>query len=79
MDVRDNIETVLSWVSFPDEMALQPTDSDGNRRRYRADLEYQSSGEPRSLMFTPYADAGNEGAAFQTVFRLAKNMPRDEE
>ena len=72
IDVRDNIETSLSWVSFPAEVVLQPADSDGSRRRYRADLEYVSSGEPRSFMFTPYADAGNDGAAFQTVFRLAK-------
>jgi len=72
IDVRDNIETVLDWISFPEGMALQPADSDGSRRRYRADLEYVSSGEPRSLIFTPYADAGNEGAAFRTVFPLAK-------
>jgi DUF1680 family protein len=72
IDVRDNIETSLSWVSFPAEVVLQPADSDGSRRRYRADLEYASSGEPRGFMFTPYADAGNDGAAFRTVFRLAK-------
>jgi DUF1680 family protein len=72
VDVRDNIETLLNWITFPEEMALQPTDPDGSRRRYSADLEYVSSGEPRSMMFTPYADAGNEGAAFRTVFPLAK-------
>jgi DUF1680 family protein len=72
IDVRDNIETTLSWISFPQEVMPQPIDSDGSRRRYRADLEYASSGEPRGLVFTPYADAGNEGAAFRTVFRLAK-------
>ncbi|MHC4132981.1 MAG: beta-L-arabinofuranosidase domain-containing protein [Planctomycetota bacterium] len=77
IDVRDNIETSLSWVSFPAEVVLQPADSDGSRRRYRADLEYVSSGEPRSFMFTPYADAGNDGAAFQTVFRSANKTRRN--
>jgi DUF1680 family protein len=72
IDVRDNSQTLLNWITFPGEMALRPTDSDGSRRRYSADLEYQSSGEPRSLMFTPYADAGNDGAAFRTVFSLAR-------
>jgi len=72
IDVRDNIETALAWISFPEEVMPQPIDSDGSRRRYRADLEYVSSGEPRGLIFTPYADAGNEGAAFRTVFPLAK-------
>ena len=73
IDVRDNIETVLNWISFPEEVVPQPTDSDGTRRRYCADLEYRSSGEPRRLMFTPYADAGNEGAAFRVVFPLESN------
>ncbi|MHC4659938.1 MAG: beta-L-arabinofuranosidase domain-containing protein, partial [Planctomycetota bacterium] len=72
IDVRDNIETSLGWISFPEQVLPQPIDSDGSRRRYSANLEYASSGEPRSLVFTPYADAGNEGAAFRTVFRLAK-------
>jgi DUF1680 family protein len=72
IDVRDNIETTLDWISFPEEVIPQPIDSDGSRRRYIADLEYVSSGEPRGLVFTPYADAGNEGAAFRTVFPLAK-------
>jgi len=72
IDVRDNIETVLArdWISFPEGIVLQPTDSEGSRRRYRADLKYKSSGEPRSLVFTPYADAGNEGAVFRVVFPL---------
>lgn len=73
IDVRDNIETVLDWIGFPEEMPLQATESDGSRRRYRADLLYFSSPkEPRSFMFTPYADAGNDGAAFKTVFLLVK-------
>jgi hypothetical protein len=28
--------------------------------------------EPRGVILTPYADAGNEGAAFRTVFPLAE-------
>ncbi len=88
VDVRDNIDTWLGaqddLISIPEEIAPQhidsdrryqwagPTDSDGSRRRYRADLEDKRTSEPRSLIFTPYADAGNEGAAFRTVFPPAK-------
>ena len=72
IDVRDNIETSLGWISFLEEFSPRPIESDGSRRRYSADFNYVSSGEPRSLIFTPYADAGNEGAAFRTVFPLAQ-------
>jgi hypothetical protein len=74
IDVRDNIATLLDWISFPEEMALQSIDSVGSRRRYRADLQYMTSREPRSQIFTPYADAGNEGAAFRTIFPLAGTL-----
>jgi DUF1680 family protein len=87
VDVRDNIDTWLGQddlISIPEEIALQkidpdqryqwagPTDSDGSRRRYRMNLEDERTSEPRGVILTPYADAGNEGAAFRTVFSLAE-------
>jgi len=35
-------------------------------------LNDMRTSEPRGLILTPYADAGNEGAAFRTVFPMAK-------
>lgn len=87
VDVRDNIDTWLGQdelISIPEEITPQhidsdrryqwagPTDSDGSRRRYLAYFNDKRTSEPRSLILTPYADAGNEGAAFRTVFPLSK-------
>jgi len=88
VDIRDNIDTWLgaqdNLITIPDEIALQhidsdrryqwagPTDCDGNRRRYRVDLNDGRTSELRGVILTPYADAGNEGAAFRTVFPLAE-------
>jgi DUF1680 family protein len=88
IDVRDNIDTWLGQddlISIPEDIALQqidsyqkyqwagPTDSNGSRRRYLVNLNDARTSELRGVIFTPYADAGNEGAAFRTVFPLAKN------
>jgi DUF1680 family protein len=85
IDVRDNIDTWLGQddlISIPSEIAIQPIDSyreyqwagptngNGNRRRYLVNLNDARTDEPRGVIFTPYADAGNEGAAFRTAFPL---------
>jgi DUF1680 family protein len=87
IDVRDNIDTWLGQddlISIPEEIALQqidsdrryqwagPIDSDGTRRRYFVNLNDARTDEPRGYILTPYADAGNEGAAFRTVFPMAE-------
>jgi len=87
IDVRDNIDTWLGQddlISIPEEIALQqinsdrryqwagPTDSRGSRRRYLVNLNDARTDEPRGYILTPYADAGNEGAAFRTVFPKVK-------
>ncbi len=88
IDARDNIDTWLGahddLISIPEEIALLPIDSDRryqwagptdtrwSRRRYLVNLNDGRTSEPRGLILTPYADAGNEGAAFRTVFPLAK-------
>jgi DUF1680 family protein len=89
IDVRDNIDTWLGarddLISIPEDIVLEeidsysnyqwagPTDADSSRRRYLVKLNDDRTSELRGVIFTPYADAGNEGAAFRTVFPLAKN------
>jgi len=73
VDACDNIQTWLrakpyNLISFPEKVTPQPIASDGTRRRYRAYLNDKRTSELRSLIFTPYADAGNEGTPFRTVF-----------
>ena len=90
VDIRDNIDTWLGQddlVSIPDEIALGKIDSykkhrwpgpsgqDDNRRRYYIKLNDMRTSELRGLVFTPYSDAGNEGAAFRTGF--PKTSERD--
>jgi DUF1680 family protein len=88
IDARDNIDTWLGphddLISIPEEIALLPIDSGrryqwagpteakGSRRRYLVNLNDGRTSEPRGMILTPYADAGNEGAAFRTVFPLAQ-------
>ena len=82
IDVGDNND---SWVgkrdliSIPDEISLQPIDQidpwpgfrkTPERRRYGIDLNDRRTTEGMKFVFTPYADAGNDGAAFRTVFPL---------
>ena len=74
IDVRDNIQAALTdgWISFPNKVEPRQSESEGTRRRYSAKMKYRSSGELRPLLFTPYADAGNDGAAFRVVFPEAE-------
>ena len=88
IDARDNIDTWLGphddLITIPEEIELLPidpsrryqwagpTEAKGSRRRYLVNLNDARKAEPRGLILTPYADAGNEGAAFRTVFPLAK-------
>ncbi len=88
IDVRDNIDTWLGaeddLITIPENIVLEqiksyrkyqwpgPADSSGSRRRYGVSLNDDRTSEPRSVILTPYADAGNEGAAFRTVFPMAE-------
>jgi hypothetical protein len=71
-------------VSIPDEVILLPinpesrwqwagpVESDDERRRYRVKLDDARTSELRGVILTPYADAGNDGAAFRTAFPLTR-------
>jgi len=87
IDIRDNIDTWLGsddLISIPSEITFKksesftsynwpgPRASDVKRRRYRVEVQDERTDEPRSVILTPYADAGNEGAAFRTVFPISK-------
>jgi len=68
IDSRDGAEIDLDAVKLMDKVVLEPIDSVDNRRRYRANVLYKDMDKPQGVVFTPYADAGNEGARFRTVF-----------
>ena len=84
IDLRDNTDTWIGkndLVSIPDQISLKSVDQTDpwpgfkktpERRRYRIDLCDKRTTEPKQFVFTPYADAGNEGAAFRTVFPLTR-------
>ena len=87
IDIRDNIDTWLGaddLITIPEDIVVEqiksyrkhqwpgPADFSTSRRRYAVSLNDDRTSEPRSVILTPYADAGNEGAAFRTVFPLAK-------
>ena len=82
IDLRDNNDTWIGkndLISIPDEIELYPADQQNpwpgfkktpKRRRYRISLDDKRTTERMDFTFTPYADAGNDGAAFRTVFPL---------
>jgi len=75
IDVRDLDQANLDWIFLQPEMNLQPAKPDKGRRRYSATFNYMSSpDQPRNFMFTPYADAGNNGAKFKTVYPVAEKI-----
>jgi DUF1680 family protein len=88
IDVRDNIDTWLGQddlISLRKNTKFLPLESvqwdqwagprqaDEDRRRYHVKVNDARTSEPRSVIMTPYADAGNENAAFRTVFPMAGN------
>ena len=92
VDVRDNIETWLGakddLITIPHAIALKPVSSYqdsqwpgpavSGRRHYRVDLNDARMTERRSVILTPYADAGGDGAAFRTVFPLTEHVTPSE-
>jgi hypothetical protein len=87
LDTRDNIDTWLGahddLISLPEGIEFLPLESgkryqwpgpvSAKRRRYLVKVNDARTDELRAVVLTPYADAGNEGAAFRTAF------PRDAE
>jgi DUF1680 family protein len=83
LDTRDNIDTWLGrnddLITLPAGINLLPLDSGKRfqwagpvlsveRRRYLVEVNDARTAELRGVVLTPYADAGNEGAAFRTAF-----------
>jgi DUF1680 family protein len=83
LDTRDNIDTWLGrnddLITLPAGISLLPLDSGKRfqwagpvssieRRRYLVEVNDARTAELRGVVLTPYADAGNEGAAFRTAF-----------
>ncbi|HAK51278.1 MAG TPA: hypothetical protein DCM54_05160 [Gammaproteobacteria bacterium] len=84
IDLRDNNDTWIGTsdlISIPDEIEIHPTiqkdpwpgfKQTPKRRRYSIRLNDRRTTEGMDFIFTPYADAGNDGAAFRTVFPLTQ-------
>jgi len=68
VDQRDNASLDLDRVVLQEGKALESTEPADGRRRYRG--EAQAGGQSVSVLFTPYADCGGEGARFRTAFPL---------
>jgi uncharacterized protein len=67
VDARDNGGLDLDAVRIRPDTELTPTaNSVGTRRRYTCTAIVSGSG--RQVVFTPYADAGNDNARFRTCF-----------
>jgi DUF1680 family protein len=66
LDSRDNPGVDLDTVKIPADVLLRPIELAQGRRRYAAKVMFQ--GREGEVVFTPYADAGNDGATFRTVF-----------
>jgi DUF1680 family protein len=93
LDTRDNIDTWLGGnddlITLPNEMDFLPLDPgkryqwpgpvNSKRRRYIVKVNDARTDELREVILTPYADAGNEGAAFRTAFPkdTESNYPSD--
>jgi DUF1680 family protein len=91
LDTRDNIDTWLGaaddLITIPDGIQFQPMESgrryqwagpvSGERRRYLVEVDDARTDELRGVVLTPYADAGNDGAAFRTAFPMT--VKEDEE
>jgi len=82
LDTRDNIDTWLGkedeLITLPRGIRLLPFDESkryqwagpltGERRRYFVKVSDARTDDLRGVVLTPYADAGNDGAAFRTAF-----------
>ena len=83
LDLRDNTDTWVGendLISIPEEIYTEQAMKENpwpgfkptpERRRYSIKLNDSRTVEGKNFIFTPYADAGNDGAAFRTIFPLA--------
>jgi hypothetical protein len=75
VDQRDNTTLDLDQVMLQEEMVLHNLDPLNDldplngRRRYLGEVHV--NGLPQQVVFTPYADCGNDGARFRTAFPVA--------
>ena len=66
IDQRDNPSIDLDQLVLQKGMVLRPDNSIDGRRRYAGEVDY--NGRIRTVLFTPYADTGGDGARFRTAF-----------
>ncbi len=68
LDQRDNPSLDLDQVVLQESIALESINSVDDRRRYQG--EVYVNGQPKQVIFTPYADCGGEGSRFRTAFPI---------
>ncbi len=68
IDQRDNPTVDLDSVVINLDIRLKRFDPLEGRRRYSGDVKFD--GKVEQILFTPYADAGGNGARFRTAFPI---------
>jgi hypothetical protein len=69
VDQRDNASLDLYQVATQESMALKSLDDVGGRRRYLGEVIVDQ--RRAEVIFTPYADCGNDGSRFRTAFPVS--------
>lgn len=66
VDQQDNPGLDLDGLMLPEQMRLRSIDPVNGRRRYQGEVTVDSRYLP--IVFTPYADCGNDGSRFRVAF-----------
>jgi hypothetical protein len=74
VDQRDNGSLDLDQLMLREGLVLRSLDPVDGRRRYLGELE--AEGRPAQVVFTPYADCGDDGARFRTAFPVSGKLQK---
>jgi DUF1680 family protein len=66
VDQQDNPGLDLDRITLPEQISLRSIDPVNGRRRYQGEVPVNS--RSRTVVFTPYADCGNDGSRFRVAF-----------
>jgi DUF1680 family protein len=66
VDQQDNPGLDLDRITLPEQISLRSIDPVNGRRRYQGEVTVDN--RSRTVVFTPYADCGNDGSRFRVAF-----------
>lgn len=66
VDQQDNPGLDLDRITLPEQISLRSIDPVNGRRRYQGEVPVDN--RSRTVVFTPYADCGNDGSRFRVAF-----------